>query len=381
MSERSKAMRIFISSPGDVAEERTLTRRVLERLAGEFSGRIALEPIFWEHEPLLATDTFQTQIARPSETDILISILWSRLGTRLPAQFARADGSRYDSGTEYEFEDAVAAHRRQGRPDLLVYRKMADPVVSLKDKKALLEKLSQKEALDAFFSKWFQDEAEGTLIAAFHPFERSSDFEELLESHLRKLIERRLPEEEAGVKAPAAAVRWREGSPFRGLHVFCFEHAPVFFGRTKAVGEVLNALRIKASEGCAFVLVLGMSGGGKSSLAQAGVLPVLIQPGVIEGVRLWRRAIMRPGDSSGDVFDALAASILETEALPELAADNIDAAELAQLLRDTPAAVPALIKAGLAQAAAGKPQARLALVVDQLEELFTLERVTSAERA
>jgi tetratricopeptide (TPR) repeat protein len=390
MKERPKALRIFISSPGDVVEERTLTRRVLERLAGEFSGRVTLEPIFWEHEPLLATDTFQKQIVRPSETDILVSILWSRLGTRLPAQFTRADGSRYDSGTEYEFEDAVAAYKREGHPDLLVYRKTADPVVSLKDKKALLEKLSQKEALDAFFSKWFQDEAEGTLIAAFHPFERSSDFEELLESHLKKLIERRLPEEEPGAEVRTAPVQWREGSPFRGLHVFNFEHAPIFFGRTKAVGDVLNALRVQASEGCAFVLVLGMSGGGKSSLAQAGVLPVLTQPGVIEGVGLWRHAIMRPGDSSGDVFDALAASILEKGALPELAADNIDAAELAQLLRETPKAVLPLLKTGLSQAAserakaretAERPSARLALVVDQLEELFTLERVTAEERA
>jgi tetratricopeptide (TPR) repeat protein len=380
MSQPSKALRIFVSSPGDVVEERMLTRRVLERLSGEFAGRVTLEPIFWEHEPLLATDTFQTQIARPSETDILISILWSRLGTRLPAQFTRVDGSRYDSGTEYEFEEAVAAHKRQGRPDLLVYRKTADPVVSLKDKRALLEKLSQKEALDAFFSKWFQDEAEGTLIAAFHPFEGSSDFEELLESHLRKLIERRLPKEEPGAEAPAATVLWREGSPFRGLQVFNYEHAPIFFGRTKAVGEVLNALRVKAAEGCAFVLVLGMSGGGKSSLVQAGLLPVLTQPGVIEGVGLWRHAILRPGDSSGDVFDALAASILAKEALPELAADNIDAAELAQLLRETPKAVLPLLKTVLAQAAAGKPHPRLALVVDQLEELFTLERVTAEER-
>ena len=346
MSERSKALRIFISSPGDVVEERTLTRRVLERLAGEFAGRVTLEPIFWEHEPLLATDTLQKQIIRPSETDILVSILWSRLGTRLPAQFTRADGSRYDSGTEYEFEDAVAAYRREGKPDLLVYRKTADPVVSLKDKKALLEKLSQKEALDAFFSKWFQDEAEGTLIAAFHPFERSSDFEELLESHLKKLIERRLPEESPGEETRMAPAQWREGSPFRGLHVFDFEHAPVFFGRTKAVGDVLNALRVQASEGCAFVVVLGMSGGGKSSLARAGVLPVLTQPGVIEGVGLWRRAIMRPGDSSGDVFDALAAAILEKEALPELTADGIDAAELAQLLRETPKAALPLLKTG-----------------------------------
>lgn len=390
MTERSKTLRIFISSPGDVVEERTLTRRVLERLAGEFSGRIALEPIFWEHEPLLATDSFQKQIVRPSETDILVSILWSRLGTRLPAQFKRADGSRYESGTEYEFEDAVSAYKRQGHPDLLVYRKTADPVVSLKDKKVLLEKLSQKEALDTFFSKWFQDEAEGTLIAAFHPFERSSDFEELLESHLRKLIERRLPAEEPGAEARPAPVQWREGSPFRGLHVFNIEHAPIFFGRTKAVGDVLNALRVQASAGSAFVLVLGMSGGGKSSLVQAGVLPVLTQPGVIEGVGLWRHAIMRPGDSSGDVFDALAAAILEKDALPELMAGDIDAAELAQLLRETPKAFLPLLKTGLSQASAGlsktqimtgRPVARLALVVDQLEELFTLERVTAADRA
>jgi tetratricopeptide (TPR) repeat protein len=390
MTEKMRTLRIFISSPGDVVEERTLTKRVLERLKGEFSGRITLEPIFWEHEPLLATDTFQGQIVRPSETDIVVAILWSRLGTRLPAEFKRADGSRYSSGTEYEFEEAVAAHKRQGRPDLLVYRKTADPVVSLKDKKTLLEKLSQKEALDAFFGKWFQDEAEGTLIAAFHPFERSSDFEELLESHLKKLIERRLPDEAAGAEVKTVPVQWQAGSPFRGLHAFHYEHAPIFFGRTKAVGDVLNALRIRASEGCAFVLVLGMSGGGKSSLVRAGVLPVLTQPGVIEGVGLWRHAIMRPGDSSGDVFDSLAASILEAEALPELGTDNIEAAELARLFRETPKAIPALFKTALALAAsesakaretAERPQARLALVVDQMEELFTLERVTAGDRA
>jgi hypothetical protein len=390
VSAISKSLRIFVSSPGDVLEEQTLTKRVLERLAVEFSGRITLEPIFWEHEPLLKPDWFQLQITRPSEVDISVWILWSRLGTRLPAQFTRADGSRYSSATEYEFEDAVAAHKREGRPDLLVYRKTADPVVSLKDKKTLLEKLSQKEAVEAFLSKWFQDDAEGTLITAFHPFERSSDFEELLESHLKKLIERRLPEEAPGMALRTAPVQWQGGSPFRGLHVFNFEHAPIFFGRTRAVGDVLNALRIRASEGCAFVLVLGMSGRGKSSLIQAGVLPVLTQPGVIEGVGLWRHASMRPGDFSSDVFDALAASLLEKEALPELMADNIDATELAQLLRETPKAALALLKTGLSQAASelamarwmyGSPSARLALVVDQMEELFMLERVTAAERA
>ena len=47
---------------------------------------------------------------------VVVSILWSRLGTRLPKGFTRADGSRYDSGTEYEFEDALEGFRRNGKP-------------------------------------------------------------------------------------------------------------------------------------------------------------------------------------------------------------------------------------------------------------------------
>ena len=105
---------------------------------------MTLEPVFWEHEPLLATESFQAQITRPSETDIAVVILWSRLGTRLPAAFTRDDASRYASGTEYEFEDALTSWREHGRPDVLVYRKTAEPLVSLKDKEALLESVSQR---------------------------------------------------------------------------------------------------------------------------------------------------------------------------------------------------------------------------------------------
>ena len=83
-------LRVFVSSPGDVAEERLIAKRILDRLADEFAPVAKIESIFWEHEPLLATDTFQTQIIRPSETDIVVCILWSRLGTRLPQQFTHA---------------------------------------------------------------------------------------------------------------------------------------------------------------------------------------------------------------------------------------------------------------------------------------------------
>src|SRR5713226_2941827 len=103
------ALRVFISSPGDVAE-------VLRRLQSEFEGRGVVEAVDWEHEPLLATASFQEQIPLPSQCDVVVSILWTRLGTRLPARFHRPDGSCYASGTEFEFEDAAAAFRRTAKP-------------------------------------------------------------------------------------------------------------------------------------------------------------------------------------------------------------------------------------------------------------------------
>ena len=70
-----------------------------------------------------------------------------------------------------------------------------------------------------------------------------------------------------------------------------------------------------------FVLVVGASGSGKSSLVRAGVLPLLTQPETIEGIGLWRWSVTRPGagGSGGDCFDALAAALLEPFALPALA--------------------------------------------------------------
>ncbi len=369
-----------------------LCQRVIKRLQSRFLGRLEIEPVIWEHEPLLATATFQDQIVLPSETDIVVCILWARLGTRLPAHITRADGSRYDSGTEFEFEDAVRGFRESGKPELLVYRKTVEPRLGFEGQPALLEKLRQKQALDAFFGKWFES-GDGSLSAAFSPYEDLAEFEDHLEQHLEKLLVRQLVEsgDPAAAEAPPL---WREGSPYRGLETFEYEHAPVFFGRTRAVHDVIDALRAQAAEGRAFVNVLGMSGGGKSSLARAGVLPLLTQPGVIEGVGLWRRALMRPGDEGGDVFAALAAALTAPEALPALAGPE-GAGGLARLLRETPrdelaAALTQRLEAALERTAAElqaekqllqAPSARLVLLVDQLEEIFTLEHLSDGDRA
>ena len=68
-----------------MAEERVLATKLIRRLADQYAGRACIEPVTWDAEPLLATATFQSQIPKPSECQIVVSILWSRLGTRLPA--------------------------------------------------------------------------------------------------------------------------------------------------------------------------------------------------------------------------------------------------------------------------------------------------------
>ena len=376
-----KTLRFFISSPGDVFEEREIANRVIERLQSEYVGKVVLEPVLWEKEPLVATSTFQHQIVKPSDTDVVIAILWSRLGTRLPKEFVRPDGSRFESGTEYEFEEAIEGFRKTGKPDLLVYRKTAPPSVRLDDEKELLDRLSQKKKLDTFVDKWFHDKAEGTLVAAFHTFEAPSDFEEVVENHLRRLIDRQIPASMASTSEARAV--WKKGSPFRGLEAFEFEHAPVFFGRTKAVSDILQALRDQSADDRSFVLVLGMSGGGKSSVVRAGVLPMLTKPGVIEGVDLWRRAVFRPTDVRGDLFAGLAKALLREEALPELDSDGTGPEELAQILRESPQAVTSIIKGALARekkADGSATNARLALVVDQMEEMYTQEEISQEQR-
>jgi WD40 repeat protein len=382
----SITIKVFVSSPGDVSQERFLAERVLRQLQNAYRHLVKLEPIFWEHEPLTASQSFQEGLISPRETDIVVCILWSRLGTRLPLHVTRGENL---TGTEYEFVEALEGKKEKGTPDLLVYRKTAKPLMDLSDRQRRSESLWQMEALEAFFERWFCDDQQA-LIAAFHLFERADEFEEHLEHHLRKLLEQRLKQlgmvlHDGGLLVPT----WTQGSPFRGLNLFEYEHHGIFFGRTKAISDVVDQLKRQAEQGRAFVLVSGASGCGKSSLVRAGVFPTLAQPGVIEGVGLCRYAIIRPSDVLGDLFGAVVAALLRGHALPELTNDGTTPLQLAASLQANPKGIAPLLKGAISQAAATmlpamegavQPSARFLLLVDQIEELFTLDTIPQAQR-
>ncbi|MFH1139069.1 MAG: tetratricopeptide repeat protein [Pseudomonadota bacterium] len=373
------SLKIFVSSPGDVQEERVVAQQIIERLAKQYAGDVDLQAVFWEHEPLEAHQGFQENLPLPSETDLVVCILWSRIGTRLPKDFSAGPGQSPPTGTEFEIQDALRAYRAYKKPSLMIYRKAARQSILADDPQAE-EKLRQHRALNSLLDSVFLDD-DGALKAAHHKFDSSHTFGQILETHLKKWIIRLFPQ-------ARSRPTWTSGSPFRELLVFEEEHSPVFFGRSQAVADLLQKARGQAAAGKAFTLVLGQSGSGKSSLLRAGLSPLLCQPGVIEGVGLWRKAIFSPEDNGGRIFLTVADALLR--ALPELGADGTTAEKLSEMLAAGPESAPPLVKGGLSQAAdrarreknlESQPLARLLLVVDQFETVFTADGLDHAARA
>jgi len=180
-------LQVFISSPSDVEPERGQAKRVIDRLNEELAGKVYMIPVLWEDEPLRASETAQTQIVAPRDTDIYVGIFWSRMGTMLPENITRPDGTRYGSGTEFEFEDALSGHEENQRPEILVYRKTTQPTVVLDDRSTVLDRLDQKERLENFIRQWFSTEDGMSISRVYHAFESVDQFEDILERHLRKL--------------------------------------------------------------------------------------------------------------------------------------------------------------------------------------------------
>jgi tetratricopeptide (TPR) repeat protein len=384
-------LKIFISSPGDVKDERRRAALVITRLKREFVRFYDISSVLWEYEPMLSSGHFQDIIDPPSDADIVVLILWSRLGTPLPTRTDKREYKGLDdrvpvTGTEWEYEQALAAReQRGGLPDLLVYRSFNKARAEYDRVEELEQMQAQWEALQGFWQRYFQA-PDGTFKAAFNRFQDLDQFETQLEQHLRELLRRRLPKLSA--RKPGDRLDWWSGSPYRGLQAFDIEQAAVFFGRSIAERTVTEALVRRAAGGSAFMLLLGASGSGKSSLVRAGILPDLMAPGVVSGVTVWRHAIIQPPDLAPDPFAGLAAVLYNEKVLPELAGIGYRQEEVEKQLRGGAEQILVPLRLALERAAAadvnatagGIAQGRLILVLDQLEVLLTSATFTADTR-
>ena len=153
------SLRIFLASPGDVAEERKLALEVIEALnyAPLLADRITVKTVAWDKfgPPMQAGLTPQEAInqglPKPSACDIAVVIFWSRMGTPLPPEYAKPNGTPYCSGTEWEYWDALNGFKAHGKPTVLVYRR-SEKVAFDPDDPEYEEKGRQWRNVKAFFS-------------------------------------------------------------------------------------------------------------------------------------------------------------------------------------------------------------------------------------
>lgn len=144
-------------------------------------------------------------------------------------------------------------------------------------------------------------------------------------------------------------------NPYKGLAAFTQLDARDFHGREAVVEQTVARLGDRS-----LIALVGPSGVGKSSVVRAGLLPAL-RAGALPGSTSWLIADMLPG---ADPFDSLA------RALGNVASRRLD--QVDEVLRDKDRGLLDAVERFLPQGAT------LLLVVDQLEELFTL--ATSADR-
>jgi TIR domain len=228
MSERRQLqhIRVFLSSPGDVAEERALARHLLkDELPYDpfLKNHFSFEVVSWDDPaasiPMLAASTPQEAVNRfglkPSDCDLVIVVLWSRMGT--PLKIYKPTGEPYKSGTEWEFEDALNAWPQ---PGILVYRRMERPKVELTDPK-LQEKSQQYKMVEQFFGRF--DNPDGSLRGGVTAYNTPAEFRERLANDLRFILRERLR------VAPLAAER---GIPVTSLRAILAR-----FGENEEVPE------------------------------------------------------------------------------------------------------------------------------------------------
>jgi eukaryotic-like serine/threonine-protein kinase len=178
---------------------------------------------------------------------------------------------------------------------------------------------------------------------------------------------------------------WPDRSPFVGLNAFDSEHADVFCGRSRATADLLAAMRSQIDNQRRFVLIVGASGCGKTSLLRAGAIPLLQQEGGFDGLHALSVATCDlTAAESGNIMTQLA-SALGTWTLGErtvFAPSTAGSLALGSTQR-TQAIIDVVTDAFRkypSREVAEQPHAHLLLVIDHAETLVASTNIGHDER-
>lgn len=202
-------LKIFISSPGDVGDERQRARAVIDALprTPAYRGKITTEAIAYDDpdapSPMPAGINPQVAVDRykgpAGECDLTVVLLWSRLGTPVSAAIVRSDGSRYESGTVSEYENALAAGK-----EVWLFRRTEKPRIDVDlDDRGIAECKAQYRAVGAFLERL--QNPDGSAAGGRHDYATPEEFEDLFRKLLGSYFTARLDRLHTAPEAPARA--------------------------------------------------------------------------------------------------------------------------------------------------------------------------------
>ena len=159
--------------------------------------------------------------------------------------------------------------------------------------------------------------------------------------------------------------------PYPGLAAFGPDQARWFFGRDRAVAEIIERLAAKLAEAGPLVMI-GSSGSGKTSLLLAGLIPALARGALpIAGSSRWPRLLLTPTANPMHELSSRVSLATGDDASSLAEAWPADPQQYVYKLRD--ALTGDTDRAG--------PSSRIILLVDQFEEVFTLCTDTNERQA
>ncbi len=161
-----KNIKIFVSSPNELASERQLCRKVIgemNEMIGDYF-KITFSTYTWEDSAkTIGMGNQQSRTSDPAEYDIYIGMLWTRFGT--PTAMTDKNGREYDSGTYQEFMQAYESYKTTGKPKILFLQKKLptdgpiDPKVS-----EFLDEFSSGRAHEGIYGQFGCDDRLSTLL-------------------------------------------------------------------------------------------------------------------------------------------------------------------------------------------------------------------------